>query len=193
MDERPETFLSLAGRFILLASGVCLPGLLLANAALRGMVAPPFDPEDDTPWVQLAPSVAAWPMLEAVEGATPEQVVDRLGPPIRVHRGGDACDRCAQTYVYAALLDAERIGVGVCITSEGRAFGSCGSGMRFDLRSMSYGNHALGMVLSWPLMVLIALPLALLRGLRLRLRPGRLTTLTSAGVERSCRTSRAAS
>lgn len=32
-------------------------------------MAPRIDPEDDTPWVALAPSVAAWPMLDAVEGA----------------------------------------------------------------------------------------------------------------------------
>ena len=60
------------------------PALLAVNAAIDGRVAPPIDPTDDEPWLELAPSIAAWPTLEAVQGATPEQVVERPGPPLRV-------------------------------------------------------------------------------------------------------------
>ena len=103
----PELFLGVAGRFLLVACGVCLPALLAVNAAIDDRVAPPIDPTDDEPWLEFAPSIAAWPTFEAVQGATPEQVVERLGPPLRVHRGSDLCDRCAQTFVYAALLDGQ--------------------------------------------------------------------------------------
>ena len=69
---------------------------------------------------------------------------------------------------------ANELGVGVCIDHQGRVNGSCGSGMRFDIRTMTGQDDVLGMVVSWPLMAVLALPFAVLRSVHTRRNPIRL-------------------
>ncbi len=169
----PLAFLGLAGTFVLLGSGLSLTAFLGLRAASVDAIAVPADPRDDSLWVDLAPAVIEWARLDGLDGLTREQVVARLGVPLRVHRDDWACSQCWERYVYAFELDSGRVPIAVCFTRDGIAAGTCGGstgGMQFDLRSMTEDGVE-GLVFSWPKMVLLALPFALLRRRFLREHP----------------------
>ena len=178
-NHGPLAFMRLAGTFVLVASGLLAVVYLGAQAAVVGAVAAPVDPDDDSPWVQLAPLVAEWDSLDHLDGLSREQVVARLGVPLRVHRDQRTCDSCFERYVYAFQLDSERVPIAVCFTGQGVASGTCGGstgGMQFDLRSMTEDGVG-GLVFSWPLMVLLSVPFAVLRRGILWIRPIRILSI----------------
>jgi hypothetical protein len=170
----PSTFLRLAGTFVLLSIGLCITACLVLSAAFAGPLR--IDPNDDWAWLPLARTVLNGSQLEGLDGATREQVVTRLGQPVRVRRDNRSCDGCSDRYVYTLQLEDERVPVAVCFTPAGLASGTCGSGMQFDLRSMSEDGVE-GMVFGWPRVVLLALPFAMLRRARLRARPFRVLSI----------------
>jgi hypothetical protein len=172
----PSTFLRLAGTFVLLSIGLCITAWLVLSAAWAGP--PRIDPNDDWAWLPLTRTVLNGSQLEGLDGATREQVVARLGQPLRVHRDNRGCDGCSDRYVYALQLEDERVPVAVCFTPAGLAAGTCGceSGMQFDLRSLSRDGVE-DMVFGWPRVVLLALPFAILRRVRLRARPFRVLSI----------------
>jgi hypothetical protein len=153
--------------------------LLLVLLALRALeiesVAPPIQPWDESRWVALAPYVTSWADLEAVDGATAESVVAQLGAPAHVNRGWRLSDGCAQTYLYVALLEGQRHGIGLCLNSSGRVEGSVGgydSPLQFDLRSMTNGGLSAETLLLQAVAAVFAVPLVIALHV-VRLRPRR--------------------
>ena len=152
---------------------------------------PALDPEDDGPWIGQASQTTPWSLLEEVEGASPETVVDSLGPPLRVHRGSTLFERCQQIYVYAALLDGERVPVGLCITAEGEVRGSVGR-MSFGSKYRDMCGDLTGADVAGLYMFasILAAPFALLLAAYHRRRPkdrtvhSRLTGAMEQGVQR---------
>lgn len=172
-ERRPAAFLAVAGTFVLLAAGQLSVALLGVHAAGVDAVRTAVDPDDDQVWADLAPTTADWRLLEKVDGLSREEVVARLGVPLRVRHDDRACDGCSERFIYAFDLEPGRAPIAVCFSDQGVASGTCGgstSGMAFDLRTMTGGGPE-DMIFSWPIMVLLALPLAALRRGLLQMRP----------------------
>jgi len=172
-ERRPAAFLAVAGTFVLLAGAQLAVALLGVHAAIVGAVRTPVDPDNDQIWADLAPTTADWRLLDKVGGLSREEVVARLGVPLRVRRDDRSCDGCFERFIYAFDLEPGRAPIAVCFSDQGVASGTCGgstSGMAFDLRTMTGGSPE-EMIFSWPIMVLLALPLAVLRRGLLHLRP----------------------
>jgi hypothetical protein len=172
-ERRPAAFLAVAGTFVLLAAGELAIALLAVHAAIVDAVRNPVDPDDDQVWADLAPATTDWRLLERVMGLSREEVVACLGVPLRVRRDDRTCDGCSERFIYAFDLEPGRAPIAVCFSPQGIASGTCGgstSGMSFDLRKMT-GSQPEDMIYSWPIMVLLAVPLAVLRRGAIRMGP----------------------
>ncbi len=141
--DRPIWFLRQAMLLLVFGAAEVLLVAMVLQALKIDSVAKRVAPWDESSWVALAPRIIPAAEFESVVGATPQEVVDRFGPPIHVNRGWRLPDGCAQTYLYAADLDGNRVGSGICFSESGRvaAFVSgYDSPMQFDLRWVQCGG-----------------------------------------------------
>ena len=161
-DRPPAWFVRQAA--LLLVFGAI--DFLVVAMILQGLVfdsfAPQVPPWDESKWVPLATHVIPSAEFETLTGATPEEVVGRLGPPVHVNRGWRLPDDCAQSYLYVQLFDGRPSGTGVCFSHSGRVVSFVGgydSPIQFDYRGAEDGLSADTLLLVIPAGVL-AIPFA---------------------------------
>ena len=172
----PGRALREAGTFVAVLSALVGVGWFLVMAGIVDAVAPPVPPYDGEPWLAMNPPQVPTGAFQDVTGLTPQQVVSRFGPPMRVRRDSDLPDGCVQSYVYATRVLGERTTTGVCFNSQGRAASFLGQTVSFDLRYMSDDPRdtfaATGLM-----SLILALPLAAILAIRRRM-PQRLASLS---------------
>ena len=135
--ERPEWFLRQAVLLLVIGAAEFLAVAMALEGLRIDSVVKPIAPWDESGWILLATRVIPAAEFEAMVGATPQQVVDRFGPPLHVNRSSSLPHGCAQTYLYAEDLDGDRVGCGVCFGQSGRVTAFVGGydpPMQFDLR-----------------------------------------------------------
>ena len=165
--HRPVDFLARAGTLACLygAQWVVIVLLLSALRPTADSVPHTVFPWDDEPWMRLPSLTVQWEDIDAVQGRSIQEAVSRLGSPIHVHRGGEGHpERCRQSYLYAALLDVQRVPVGLCITEEGLVSGTVGSfSLNMDIMIVCgespdlFATQLLAIALGWPAAVMIHL------------------------------------
>jgi hypothetical protein len=145
---------------------------------IRALEGSPAEPGDNP----MRPHFASiWPSV--AKGQTVADVIGRMGPPGEESEQferipdcagtcGSPCDRfhtCVREYEWASAPEPESATTYSVCADAGGIVRRSRSGMRFILGTMVAGEHdAVGMVLSLPLMVVLAIPFAVLRGLRNR-------------------------
>jgi hypothetical protein len=145
---------------------------------IRALEGSPAEPGDNPMRPQFA---SIWPSV--AEGQTVADVIGRMGPPDEESEQSERipecagtcrspCDRfhtCVREYEWASAPEPESATTySVCADADGIVRRTC-SGIRFNLGTTVAGEHdAVGMVLSLPLMVVLAIPFAVFRGLRNR-------------------------
>jgi len=167
----PSRALREAGTFVALLTVLVGVGCFLVMAGIVDAVAPPVPAYDDEPWLALNPPEVPDGAFEDLTGLAPQQVVSRLGPPMRVRRDSDLPDGCVQSYIYATRVLGERTTTGVCFNSQGRAASFLGQTVSFDLPFMSddpRGTFAAAGLMS----LILAIPLSVILAIRRRLPQG---------------------
>ena len=85
-----------------------------------------YDPEDDGAWAAISLDEVSWEVVEQLEGATAQRVIEVLGAPVHSRRRTEASDRCVAVYLYGIKTAGMHSVVGLCIDRDGLVNGSVG-------------------------------------------------------------------
>jgi hypothetical protein len=179
----PGNSLRGAGIVVALLSGLLGAILFLFVVQTVDRVATPVPAYDDVPWLALNPPEIPTGSFELMTGQTPQQVIQALGPPIRVRRDAYLPTDCEQAYVYATRVLGKRTTEGVCFNTQGRAASFLGQTVSFDLRRMG-DQPGDGFIAAGLLSLILTLPLAIVFARRRRW-PQRLTVVSLTDERRA--------